>query len=199
LEEEVAEIVLRIRIIRIRSQRRFVFGDCFVHPAELNPDGAEVIVPFREAWLDPHGLFELRDRVQIPAGLKKRIAEIVVGLDGIGFDRQGRFILGNRLRQPAFLEQRDPEVAARRPIAACAPQTINIRAAARLRYLRCSALVCVATGRVLELGARRRQTPAPRNPRTGRRQSAITGPVPGTARISAYGATSAGFRTSSVP
>ena len=40
------------------------------------------------------------------------------------------------------------------------------------RYIRCSATVCEATGRKLEVGASRQKKHAPRNPATGRRNSA---------------------------
>src|SRR5438067_11483029 len=73
--------------------------------------------------------------------------------------------------KPGVNSERDPASNRHGP-KAWAPQTAAAITGASARYMRCSAIICMATG-IKQVGASKAKNQAPQNPHAGHRRNAV--------------------------
>ena len=109
-DERGAEIVVRLEIVRIQSERMAQWFDCFPGSSCLEQRGAEIAEGAVIVGPVANRCFEMNQGAGDLAGFDQGIAQVVVGVGMAGIGSQGLLKMGDRFVKTSFPGQELPQV-----------------------------------------------------------------------------------------
>ena len=112
-QEDVAEIGVRVRKVRIDGQRAFKLRHCLGLLALRQQDIADIHMGLDQVRIERERLLKMGNRFIRPAQSAERVGQIVVRGDEIGLERQGAPEMRYRIVEPAAAREHVGEIAMR--------------------------------------------------------------------------------------